>query len=173
MRYSQLQLTDGQGNEIQDQTALLNLPMRGDGVRPRPHIINAAGISPYSLEDSGNVNCAVYQLSKHLEIPEETIQADMEALFRKHHPEEQDFFCNPAMILDWCKGRRSFYFFVANQLHTAQSVDSHNKGIAFCWHDKHMWLSMPIRAGRRSARPLRQVYAATCSPERLCSGDAL
>lgn len=77
MRYSQLKLTDGKGDEIE-------VPMRAAGTRPRPHILRAADISPYSLEDSGSVNCAVYALSRHLEIPEEEVQADMEALFRKH-----------------------------------------------------------------------------------------
>ena len=140
MRYSQLKLTDGQGDEIQDQTALLNLPMRASGTRPRPHILRAADISPYSLEDSGSTNCCVYALSRHLELPEEQVQADMEALFQKHHPEERDFFCSPAMVLDWCKGKRSCYFFVANVLHTAQRVDSHERGVCFCWHDQHFWL---------------------------------
>ena len=56
-RYSELKLSDAQGDEIQDQTAMLNLPMRATGARPRPHIINAAGISPCALEDSDSLNC--------------------------------------------------------------------------------------------------------------------
>ena len=55
-------------------------------------------------------------------------------------PEETSFFVSPAMVLEWCKGNSSCYFFVANQLHTAERVDSHAKGIAFAWHDRHMWL---------------------------------
>jgi hypothetical protein len=45
-RYSELKLTDAQGDEIQDQTAMLNLPMRVPGGKLRPRILNAAGISP-------------------------------------------------------------------------------------------------------------------------------
>ena len=76
-RVSELKLTDAQGDEIQDLTAMLNLPMRATGVRARPNILNAAGISPYALEDSGSVNCAVYQLSRHLEMPEEQVSAEL------------------------------------------------------------------------------------------------
>jgi hypothetical protein len=119
---------------------MLNLPMRVPGAKLRPRLLNAAGISPYALEDSGSVHCAVYQLSRHLEIPEEQVQAEMEALWQRRHPEETSFFVSPAMVLEWCKETRSCYFFVANQLHTAERVDSHAKGIAFAWHDRHMWL---------------------------------
>jgi hypothetical protein len=139
-RYSELKLTNADGNEIQDQTAMLNLPMRVPGGKLRPRILNAAGISPYALEDSGSVNCCVYQLSRHLDIPEEQVQAEMEALWQRRHHEETSFFVSPAMVLEWCKETRSCYFFVANQLHTAERVDSHAKGIAFAWHDRHMWL---------------------------------
>ena len=44
------------------------------------------------------------------------------------------------MVLAWCQNKRSCYFFVANQLHTAQRVDSHARGVAFCWADQHMYL---------------------------------
>ena len=45
------------------------------------------------------------------------------------------------MVLEWCKGKkRSCYYFVANQLCRAERVDSHNRGIAFAWADRHMWL---------------------------------
>ena len=88
-RYSELKLTNEQGDEIQDQTALLNLPMRVPGARLRPRILNAAGISPYALEDSGSVNCCVYQLSRHLDIPEEQVQAEMEALWQRRNPRRQ------------------------------------------------------------------------------------
>ena len=29
---------------------------------------------------------------------------------------------------------------MANGLHTAERVDSHNRGVAFHWHDQHFWL---------------------------------
>ena len=63
----------------------------------------------------------------------------METLFNELHPEE-NFFVSPAMVLAWCEGKRSWYYFVANQLCVARQVDSHNKGIAFHWADQHMYL---------------------------------
>ena len=106
---------DDEGHE--DQRAMLDLPMRG---LARPNVINAAGIVPWAFHET-DVNCAVYQLSKHLELPQETVQEEMEVLFAKHHPGES-FFVSPKMVLEWCEGRRSCYFYVANQLPTRQLV---------------------------------------------------
>ena len=73
-----------------------------------------------------------------LSTPIREVQAEMEQLFVKLHPEETTFFVTPAMVLAWCKGRRSCYFYIANQLHTKQLEDSHCRSIAFAWHDRHM-----------------------------------
>jgi len=92
---------------------------------------------PWAFEETEH-NCGVYQLSKHLELPIEQVQAEMETLWRELYPEETSFFVSPAMVLAWCKGRRSCYFYIANQLHTKQLEDSHCRSIAFAWHDRHM-----------------------------------
>ena len=83
-------LTDGAGEELDEQKALLNLPMKA-APRARPNIINAAGIVPWAFEEPPGVNCAVWQLSKHLELTLEEVQADMQRLFQSLHPEETTF----------------------------------------------------------------------------------
>ena len=67
-KYSELTLTDSAGKELDEQQALLNLPMKA-APRARPNIINAAGIVPWAFKEPPGVNCAVWQLSKHLELP--------------------------------------------------------------------------------------------------------
>ena len=136
-RYSELRLVDGAGKQLEDQKAVLNLPMRGNPVRP--NIINAVEISPYSLVETKH-NCAVYALAKHCEIPIETVLAKMKVLFAELHPEETKFFVSPAMVLRWCEKERSCYFFIHNQLHTKNIVESKNKAIAFHWHSNHFYL---------------------------------
>ena len=101
-KYSELTLTDGAGKELDDQQALLNLPMRA-APRARPNIINAAGIVPWAYEEPPGVNCAVWQLSKHLELPLEEVRAEMGSLFQSLHPEETTFYVSPAMVLAWCQ----------------------------------------------------------------------
>ena len=49
-KYSELTLTDGAGEELDEQKALLNLPMKA-APRARPNIINAAGIVPWAFEE--------------------------------------------------------------------------------------------------------------------------
>ena len=102
-RYSELRLVDNAGKELENQKAMLNLPMRGKPARP--NIINAAEISPYSLEETTH-NCAVYALARHCELPIEEVQADMEALCTEMYPEE-NFCVSPAMVLRWCRDKRS------------------------------------------------------------------
>ena len=87
-RYSELRLVDGSGRQLEEQRAVLNLPMRGHPVRP--NIINAQEISPYSLVETPH-NCAVYALSKHCEIPLEKVQEEMKVFFSELHPEETGF----------------------------------------------------------------------------------
>ena len=60
-------------------------------LRARPNIINAAGILPYALADPP-CNCAVYQLSRYLELQMEQVQSEMEELWQRLHPEESSFF---------------------------------------------------------------------------------
>ena len=89
-RFSELRLVDSAGNKIENQRAMLNLPMQG---RPaRPNIINAAEIPPHSLVETRH-NCAVYALAKHCDIPISTVKAEMESLFAELHPEETGLFC--------------------------------------------------------------------------------
>ena len=116
-RYSELRMVDGGGNQLENQRAVLNLPMRGNPVRP--NIINAREISPYSLVETSH-NCAVYALAKHCDIPIATVLAEMKALFAEIH-DETGFFVSPIMVLRWCEGKRSCYFFLHNQLHTKSS----------------------------------------------------
>ena len=75
-KYSELTLTDGAGNELDEQQALLNLPTRA-APRARPNIINAAGIVPWAYDEP-----PVWQLSKHLELPLGEVQAEMGSLFQ-------------------------------------------------------------------------------------------
>ena len=91
-RYSELRLVDGAGKKIEDQRAMLNLPMQG--APARPNIINAAEISPHSLVETRH-NCAVYALAKHCDIPISTVKAEMESLFAELHPEETGFLSVP------------------------------------------------------------------------------
>ena len=58
-KYSELTLTDAAGEALDEQKALLNLPMRA-APRARPNIINAAGIVPWAYEEPPGVNCAVW-----------------------------------------------------------------------------------------------------------------
>ena len=51
----------------------------------------------WAFMEPPGVNCAVWQLSKHLELPLEEVQADMQRLFQRLHPEETEFFVSPAM----------------------------------------------------------------------------
>ncbi len=77
----------GQG-KLEDQKAMLNLPMRGKPARP--NVINAAEISCYSLVETSH-NCAVYALANHCEIALENVDAEMRRLFAEVHPEEASF----------------------------------------------------------------------------------
>ena len=44
------------------------------------------------------------------------------------------------MVLRWCENRRSCYFFIHNQLHAKNIVESNKKAIAFHWHSNHFYL---------------------------------
>ena len=82
----------------------------------------------------------ILRSSHSQELPLEEVRAEMGSLFQSLHPEETTFYVSPAMVLAWCSNKRSCYVYIANQLHTAQRVDGHARGVAFCWADQHMYL---------------------------------
>ena len=61
------------------------------GKPARPNNINAAKISPYSLEETSH-HCADFALARHCELPIEEVHAEMEELCRESYPEETCLF---------------------------------------------------------------------------------
>ena len=107
---------------------------------PRPSaLINIAGVVPSAFEElKPGVNFAVYQLSKHLDLPDDDIQSEMPPISQELYKDES---VTPRIVIRWCEKRGlSCYYFALNQLHTKSLADSHAKSIAFPWFDNHCYL---------------------------------
>ena len=124
-KYDELRTTVDAAGEVEQQ-AFLDQPMRS----PKPSsIINATGIIPEAFHklDPG-VNCAIYQLSRHLGIEYEIIEEDMRRRHERLYGSE--LVVTPRTLLLWCAAQGiGCSFFVANQLHTREKRGS--KAIAF------------------------------------------
>lgn len=129
--YGELRTTVDATGDVQQQT-FLDQPMRS----PKPSaLINATGIIPeaYHQLDHG-VNCAIYQLSKHLGIEYATIEEDMRRRHERLYGSE--LVVTPRTLILWCAANGiGCCFFVANQLHARERRGT--RAIAFCWHDNH------------------------------------
>ncbi|MDA8583822.1 hypothetical protein N9L68_06295 [bacterium] len=110
-----------------NQEAFLDRPMRS----PRPSaLINIAGVVPWAFEEiRPPMNCAIYQLSKHLDLPYDDIQSEMLPISQELYGDES---MTPRVVIRWCEKRGlSCYYFALNQLHIKSLADSHAKAIAF------------------------------------------
>ena len=84
-RYSEMRTTVAADGDVTQQ-AFLDVPMG----RPKPScLINVNGVVPEAFEDlKPGVNCAIYQLHKHLNIPYEEIRSVMENISQALYGDE-------------------------------------------------------------------------------------
>lgn len=123
-------------NGYANQQAFLDRPMRS----PKPSsLINVTGVIPEAFEElKPGVNCAIYQLSKQLDLPYEDIEAAMGPISRELCGDDT---VTPRVLIKWCEQQHiSCYYFAMNQLHTKILSESHSKDIAFSWFDNHCYL---------------------------------
>ena len=73
--------------------------------RPKPSaLINNAGVIPEAFHDlQPGVNCAVYQLSKHLDQTYDELAAAMALISQELYGDET---VTPRVVLKWCEGQQ-------------------------------------------------------------------
>lgn len=139
-------------NASYEQEAFLDRPMRS----PKPSaLINIAGVVPWAFEElKPGVNCAVYQLSKHLDLPYEEIQSEMRVISQELYGDDS---VTPRIVIRRCQQRGlSCYYFALNQLHSKSLAESHAKSIACSWFDNHCYLYESARwCSHMEPKPIR------------------
>ena len=134
-RYSEMRTTI-EDNGYPNQEAFLDRPLRS----PKPSsLINVTGVVPDAFDElKPGVNCAIHQLSRHLDLPYEDIQAAMASISQALYADDT---VTPRVLIKWCEQQHlSCYYFAMNQLHTKVVAESHSKAIAFAWFDNHCYL---------------------------------
>ena len=131
-KFSELRTQD-QG---ETQQAFMDVPLRAPvfGGLPPEHFIPEA----FQKLNPGE-NCGVIQLSAHLGLDRDTLEAELRESWSRHYPEEKDFFCTPRMLLEFGERRGiNTYYVLGARLMASKVTPGASKSLAFTSHSGHV-----------------------------------